>query len=569
MLIFNVGLYFEHGSEVAFTYYMAISVFSLLAFYNNNKTFRVIFFTIFIVGILLGTEIFGLTMEQIEEFYILLPVVNVLIFPGLWVTNIISIILAFTYFLHPGDEQMSSVIEDALELFIISGLVTVVSFQFKKLSSQMNNYKHDSYYHLVTNLPNRSAIIKFTENYRSDKTHTHKPYQLIMFEISNIREITSRLGTLSSEQVLRMVADNLSFDETDNIQLFYIGLGEFALIAFNEEIHRSDYYINEIISFFSKTYEVDGYMLKLKLSAGSVSYPTDGVKFDELYYKSTLALLASQDEVNINHVKYEPSMQRKDKETFTLIQELQQAVKQDEFIIHYQPKNSLTDNSLVGFEALVRWMHPEKGLLYPGSFIELAEKTGIIKDIGELVIQKVFRFQQKWANANRQPVKISINLSAIQLEDINLTNKIEAYIQQYKINPEFIEFEVTEGTLIIDPEKSIHILNEIKKTGISLSLDDFGVGYSSFTYIKQFPIDILKLDRFFVKDLHEDPKNQKIIKTIIDLGHNLDLQVLAEGVETDFQLNVLKNLGCDSYQGYFESKPLSEEAIIEYFDHLS
>jgi EAL domain-containing protein (putative c-di-GMP-specific phosphodiesterase class I) len=231
----------------------------------------------------------------------------------------------------------------------------------------------------------------------------------------------------------------------------------------------------------------------------------------------------------------------------------------DEFILHYQPKVSLADGQISGLEALLRWRHPEQGLVSPAEFIPMLEDTGLIIPVGLWVIRKVCETLKNWESDNVDVVPVAINLSARQLQVKGLADIIRRILEEYNVNPALLELELTESVLMIDPESAVEILRDIKSSGIGLSIDDFGTGYSSLAYLSKLPIDTLKIDRTFISDIINNHEDAAITRAVIVLAHELDLKVIAEGVETFDQLDLLVKNGCDQIQGYLFSKPVTSD----------
>jgi EAL domain-containing protein (putative c-di-GMP-specific phosphodiesterase class I) len=245
---------------------------------------------------------------------------------------------------------------------------------------------------------------------------------------------------------------------------------------------------------------------------------------------------------------------------------LRHALDQDQLELYYHAQVEISSGQIVGAEALLRWWHPSKGLMPPAKFIPLAEQTGLIVPIGEWVLKTACAQNKAWRNAGLAPIRVAINLAARQFSDQDLVRKIEQILRQTGLDPEGLELEITEGTVMEDTETAIKILNDLKGMGLQVAIDDFGTGYSSLTYLKQFPIHTLKIDQSFVRDITTDRHDASIVATIIGLGHSLNLKVVAEGVETEEQLRMLRSSRCDEFQGYLTSKPLPArefEALLE------
>ena len=239
-------------------------------------------------------------------------------------------------------------------------------------------------------------------------------------------------------------------------------------------------------------------------------------------------------------------------------------MEDDQFVLHYQPQINNCTGELVGLEALIRWQHPKLGLLYPDKFIKLAEESSLITEIGEWVINEACTQNKKWQDAGMKPVKIAINLSTQQFLTRNLVQYMEKVLDETGLDPQFLVVEITEY-MAMEYEYSLYVLNQLKSLGICISIDDFGTGYSSLKYLKDFPIDYIKIDRSFVSEITKDDNDAIIVKAIITLAHNLHLDVIAEGVETQAQVDFLKNYYCNIVQGYFFSKPIPTQEIEQIY----
>jgi EAL domain-containing protein (putative c-di-GMP-specific phosphodiesterase class I) len=260
---------------------------------------------------------------------------------------------------------------------------------------------------------------------------------------------------------------------------------------------------------------------------------------------------------------YVPEMNERMSARFAMEADLHRALERNELLLHFQPKASLVTGEMTGAEALVRWRRPEIGLVPPGDFIPLAEETGLIQPIGEWVIETVCEHLRAWLDAGLPVPSVAINLSARQFRQENLVRVIRQALRVNKLDAGFIELEITESALMDDVLAAVAILRELKTIGVRLSLDDFGTGFSSLSYLKRFPIDQLKIDQSFVRDVTTDPDDAAICIAVIDLAHNLNLKVVAEGVETAEQMSYLRLQGCDEMQGYYFSRPLSAEEFVQ------
>ncbi len=299
----------------------------------------------------------------------------------------------------------------------------------------------------------------------------------------------------------------------------------------------------------------------LTCSIGVAIYPDDGDTPERLIEHADIAMYRAKLHGRDNYQFFTAEMNLRLLERVQLEQALRQALLRDEFVLHYQPQVNLRTGRIVGAEALIRWNHPELGMVSPLRFIGLAEECGLIGQIGAWVIQSASRQNKVWQEAGLAPLHVAVNLSARQLEDPLLVDSIAQLLREADLDPMFLEIEITESSVMADVDCSIGVLRKLKDLGLHLSIDDFGTGYSSLSYLKRLPIDVLKIDQSFVRDVEYDPDSAAIVMSIISLAHSLRLQVIAEGVETATQLAYLQRHGCDLMQGYFFSRPVPADQM--------
>lgn len=559
LFYFTLGISLMTNTLNSTIYYVTISTLALVAYFLHDKRIKITLFILFIVGIFVSIELFNLTMEKYEDFCMVIPIICLIIYPGSLYLNFISLLLASTYFIYPGNETFFYILEDALEIIIVTGLVSYISFQYETIKKQMLLFRHNSYHDSVTKLPNNNAYQKVVE---SKVIKDQDIFTLINLEIITLKEIVNFHGFEAGEDVLGIVANRLRNISKNDSQVFYKGLGEFSILLLEEDDDKVEDFISKIKEVISKTLIINDVEYIIQVSLGSAQNTGNVKSFDKLNRNANLAVQEAKKVKGSFYVKYSEKIGNENELKYLRIKEIKEAIINEEFVIHYQPKNKIISNNIIGLEALVRWNHPTMGIVYPNSFIELAEETGMIVDLGYYVFKEVCKFISKLVKTDINTVKVSVNLSPHQLNDPMLIENILEIMKQEGVDGKFLELEVTEGAIMEKPEEGIKILNELKKYGISISMDDFGVGYSSFTYIKDLPLDTIKLDRYFVKEITFDEKSRKIIRTIINMARNLGLQILAEGVETVEQLKVLEDMGCDAYQGYLESRPVDEDEIV-------
>jgi len=306
----------------------------------------------------------------------------------------------------------------------------------------------------------------------------------------------------------------------------------------------------------TKPLETDGRRSDRTVNVGISTYPADGVSAEELLECAASAAYVARQEGRNNLRFHNSSMNRWSFERLTLEQNLREALERNELVVHYQPKMDIPSRRIVGMEALVRWNHPKLGMISPAQFIPLAEETGLIVPIGEWVLATACRQNKEWQDLGMQPIHMAVNLSQVQFRQPDLFETVRSTLEEAHLSPEWLELELTESMLMQDVKSTLQSLQKLKDAGIRLSIDDFGTGYSSLSYLKRFPIDTLKIDRSFVREVTANADDAAIVTSIILMGHSLKLNIVAEGVETDSQLSFLRVLQCNEIQGYLISPPV-------------
>jgi predicted signal transduction protein with EAL and GGDEF domain len=311
-----------------------------------------------------------------------------------------------------------------------------------------------------------------------------------------------------------------------------------------------------VIEALAQPFFLEGQQLFVSASVGIATYPENGRDAECLLKNADTAMYGAKNGGRNNYRFYVAEMHENAAQRLQTETQLRLALERGEFLLHYQPKLDLAEGTISGFEALLRWNHPQRGLMPPLEFIAILEDTGLILPVGEWVIGEVCRQLKAWQAQGMAVPPVAVNLSARQLQQADLAGAVERIVGRAGVDPALLEFELTESMLMTNPESAVEILTRIKSLGIRLSVDDFGTGYSSLAYLKRFPLDALKIDRTFVRDLPDDPDDAAITKAVIRLAHSLSLKVVAEGVENADQLRELERYGCDQIQGYYVSRPV-------------
>jgi EAL domain-containing protein (putative c-di-GMP-specific phosphodiesterase class I) len=337
---------------------------------------------------------------------------------------------------------------------------------------------------------------------------------------------------------------------------------EFALLVSGVSRPESAVKIAQKVQEALKSpFNFDGHELYVTVSVGIGLYPDDGEDAPTILQNTGVALAGAKQQGGDNYQFYRADMNDQALKRLGLENNLRGAVERDEFVVYYQPQINTETSQLVGMEALVRWQHPELGLISPMEFIPLAEETGLIVPIGEWVLRTACAQNKAWQEAGFAPLQVSVNFSPRQFQQPDLVEQVRRAVGDAGLEPRYLGIELTESSVMKDAELTIKTLRQLKETGVQVSIDDFGTGYSSLSYLKRFPVDILKIDISFVRNSTTDPKDAAIVRAIITLAHSLNLKVIAEGVETKEQLRFLSSLRCDEVQGYLFGTPLPAEAF--------
>ena len=424
-------------------------------------------------------------------------------------------------------------------------------------------------YDALTDLPNRRHLATFLNAVIKDAAATGGRAGVMFIDLDHFKKVNDSLGHDVGDQLLVLATQRLRECVLEGDLVARLGGDEFALVlpavGGDDDLVRL---ARALVETLSRPFMMGGQQLFVSASIGIARYPADGLDADTLLKNADTAMYAAKNSCRNNHQLYTAAMQEGAEQRLRLEAQLHLALEHGEFLLHYQPKVDLASGALSGFEALLRWRHPERGLVPPLEFIGLLEDSGLIIPVGEWVVQEVCTQLRAWQAQGLAVRPVAINLSARQLRQDDLAGAIERIVGASGVEPTLLEFELTESMLMADPAAAVAILGRIKELGIRLSIDDFGTGYSSLAYLKRFPLDALKIDRTFVRDLPHDSEDAAITKAVIDLAHSLNLKVVAEGVENIEQLRQLESFGCDQIQGYYIGRPVPAHECIAQWQQL-
>ncbi|MGI2261510.1 EAL domain-containing protein [Shewanella sp. GXUN23E] len=408
---------------------------------------------------------------------------------------------------------------------------------------------------VLTGLPNRSNMqVTLSNLVKKDSHHT-----LMVIDLDNFKKINDSLGHQVGDELLVLVARRLEQSIPRHTGLYRLGGDEFAILEDKlPDIGSGATIASRIIESFATPFDIGGEKLVIGLSIGIVLYPEDEQNEQALLRKADIAMYHAKSAGGNRYQFYSESLNKNAIRQLEIENLIREGLRKDYFQVHYQPKYDIKSNRLTGMEALVRLAHPEKGLISPGEFIPLAEENGLIVEIGDLVLKKACFAAQSWREQGLFSGRVAVNLSSHQFALPDLQQRIESILQLTRLPAANLELEITEGTVIKQPEKAIKVMQQLSKMGVSLALDDFGTGYSSLSYLKRFPINTLKIDKAFVDDIDKSDRDLKMVDSIITIAHNMGLSVVGEGVELAAQLSLLKALNCEEIQGFLYSKALPE-----------
>jgi diguanylate cyclase (GGDEF)-like protein len=419
----------------------------------------------------------------------------------------------------------------------------------------------------LTGLPTRQAAASVAAQAVLDCQRSGNEFAVIVLNVDRLKPINNSLGHQAGDELLLALSERLRGVLGNQNVLARLAGDEFTVIARNLRGPRdAETLVNQVVEAVRQPFLIASFDIHTSLTMGISMYPLDGDSFDMLLRRAEMALRCAKAASRGSYRFYALEMSNAADERLSLENDLRRAVELGQLELHYQPKVDIGTNRIRSAEALLRWRHPTRGLVPPNVFIPIAEETALIVPIGEWVLREACRQMRLWIDSGMSPVRIAVNLSAKQFRHVDLVAVVRSAIEEAQLQPGYVELELTESAIMDDAEESAATLGILSTMGVHISIDDFGTGYSSLSYLRRFPLDKLKIDRSFVRDLMSNPDDASIVKAIISLAHNLRLRVVAEGVETSEQLNYLRELGCDQYQGYFCSPavpPSAFEALLQ------
>ncbi|MFY9327243.1 MAG: EAL domain-containing protein [Georgfuchsia sp.] len=448
----------------------------------------------------------------------------------------------------------ASIVKDA------NGVLTHYVFQETDVTMQKafeERISYLAYRDALTDLPNRALLRDRVEQSIASASRDHSTLALLFLDLDHFKNINDSLGHSAGDLLLKEIAQRLIGAVREMDTVGRLGGDEFLVLLPEADADAAGHVAQKLLEESARTFVSGGHALNVTPSIGIALYPKDGINFDELLQTADTAMYRAKDEGRNAYRFYTPEMNQAVFQRMVLESSLRHAIDNHEFVLYYQPKFELAGKTLVGVEALIRWHQPEMGMISPAQFIPVAEESGLIEQIGQWVLEEACRQASIWREQCAPDICIAINFSARQFAARNVAGLITAALADAGVPGSALEIEITESLLARDMEHTLETLQALKKIGVRAAVDDFGTGYSSLSYLKRFPIERLKIDQSFVRDLVIDADDRAIATAVVTMGHALGLRVIAEGVETSQQMDILSNMGCDEVQGYLLGRPIN------------
>lgn len=414
----------------------------------------------------------------------------------------------------------------------------------------------------LTKLPNRLWLDQKMSKSLDQARVSDSLLAVLFLDLDRFKFVNDTLGHTYGDQLLQEAVKRIQQSVGESNTIVRMGGDEFVCVLDKlTDESEAETYARNIIKAFSNPFLLNNIDIFVSVSIGLSLYPYDGDDSDTLVTNADSAMYRAKRNGKNRYEKVRVDVSAGAFEKLLLENSLRKAIEREELILHFQPQINLKTNTVTAVEALLRWNHPELGMISPGDFIPIAEETGLIVPIGDWVLRTACEKGKQWQREGLPPLRVAVNLSAIQFLQKDLIEKIDKMIDTTSFDPHYLELEITENMVMQDVHSAINTLRKLKERGIHISIDDFGTGYSTLSYLKEFPVDTLKIDRSFIKDIDTNPSSIALTKAITTLAHDLNLKVIAEGVENYKQLSLVKKQSCDAVQGFYYSEPLSDGQI--------
>jgi diguanylate cyclase (GGDEF)-like protein len=445
--------------------------------------------------------------------------------------------------------------------FVLTIALTCVVFDKRMTKGRdeaEQKIRHLAYHDPLTGLPNRAALGETLREYLDTAAAKNSQVALLALDLDRFKQVNDIFGHQAGDGLLRILSDVMSAELKPNEMVARVGGDEFVVVQRDvPQPEGADELAKRLLKVVCRDVDVEGVTFRAATSIGIAIYPRDGMSAAVLHPNADAALYRAKQEGRGGYRFFEPEMDLQLRERRALQLEMRDALKRNEFKVYYQPQAETMTGVISGFEALIRWDHPKRGLIAPVEFIPAAEENGFIVELGEFVLRTAAAEASSW----KKPLTISVNLSPVQFQHGDLVGLVQNVLTETGLDPKRLELEITEGVLILDFSRALAMLKSLKELGVCIAMDDFGTGYSSLAYLQAFPFDHIKIDRSFIASLDTNKQSEAIIRAVVGLGRGLDVPVTAEGVETEEQQAFLAELDCAGIQGYLIGKPQPIELL--------
>jgi len=430
----------------------------------------------------------------------------------------------------------------------------------KKAEENIHNL---AYYDVLTGLPNRTLLKDRLNQVYAIAHREHSEFSVLFLDLDHFKCINDTLGHVVGDLLLKAVANRIKSSIRAVDTVARIGGDEFVVILHESDKHGAGLVAQKIIDNIMNPFHLNGHKIVSKTSVGVAVYPVDGNNVDELVKNADIAMYHAKKSGRNKFKFFSSGTGLQSSNIFSIEKDIRAGLKNSEFFLEFQPQVELKSGQVFGVESLVRWNHPKRGRVSPNDFISVAEETGQIIQLGNWALRESCRMAKHWQDEGLQII-VSVNVSVNQLNHPKFVETVERAIHEFNVDAKLIDLELTEGIMIGNAQESTLILSRLRAIGVLISIDDFGTGFSNLNYLKRMPVTQLKIDKSFIDGIERDESDIAIVKTIISLGHQFNLKVIAEGVETASQMEIVYNMGCRRVQGYFYGKPMSKEVVISF-----
>jgi diguanylate cyclase (GGDEF)-like protein len=436
-------------------------------------------------------------------------------------------------------------------------LVPLLGRVARRIRRQIEHIEYQAFHDDLTDLPNRLHFRNRIAAAVAEAKARSENVAVLLVDLDRFKEINDTLGHSSGDELLEQLSARLRRLLEEDVLLARLGGDEFGIVVPGGSAQAALELAGRLRDALEAPFVVNSVPLVVEGSVGVAVYPTDGEEVDALIQRADIAMYAAKSR-RLGVVRYDPQLETTSAEQLSLMSELRRALDEDELVLHFQPKVDLASAEIYGAEALVRWEHPTRGLLQPAAFLPFAERTGLSRGLSRFVLSRAVRQLREWADAGT-PLDLSVNLTMFDLLDLGLADEVSTLLEREGVEPARLELEITESVIMADAVRVREVVARLRDVGVRVAIDDFGTGFSSLSYLKTLPVDVLKIDRSFVMEMVNDESDRTIVRSTTDLAHSLGVRVVAEGVASEEILHEVRKIGCDAAQGFYIARPTPAE----------